>query len=123
MPCLFFKGWPPGTYFNREATRALYDEVAVAVGFDISRVEVHVDDREWTILKPDGMTHQAQDVHVIVMWTERPLVVKELVATAIHKFCEAHRLESDITFCDFPLGSFFVNGDLFGPRPQDTKPL
>lgn len=119
MPCLFLEDFPQHISIDPEAALALYIEVAAAVELSIDKVEVHLGDKKYQILKPNGAKNPAPDVHVFVEWTGHPYAVKELVVVAIDKFLSYHGLHSDITFRDSPEGTFFVDGVLVGPVPED----
>lgn len=121
MPCLFFEDFPKDIWIDPGDAFALYTEVAEAVELSIDKVEVHLGDKQYQILKPNGAKDPAPDVHVFVEWTERPYAVKELVVIAIEKFLSYYGLHSDITFRDSPEGTFFVDGILVGPVPRVVK--
>lgn len=121
MPCLFFEDFPKNICIDPGDALALYTEVAEAVELSIDKVEVHLGDKQYQILRTNGTIDPAPDVHVFVEWTERPYAVKELVVIAIDNFLSCYGLHSDITFRDSPEGTFFVDGVLVGPVPKVTK--
>ncbi len=123
MPCLFVEDFPNVSSIGSEAALALYTEVADAAGVSVGEVEVHLGEKKYKILYPDGTLIPASDVHVYVEWTGRPFEVKVRIADAIDKFMKAHGLSSDITFRDSGPGTFFVNGKLIGkePPPQNVE--
>ena len=123
MPCLFLEDFPCYLKIDPEAAHTLYVEVAAAVGLPIDKVDVHLGNKQYQILQPNGTKVPAPDVHVFIEWTERSYNVKLLIVAAIHKFLSYHGLHSDITFRDSPKGTFFVDGVLIGSPPLEIEPL
>lgn len=104
------------------ATAQLYEQVATAVKLGQDYVEVLLGAGVKTWLRSDGTTSSLKCLHVTVDWTKRPYSVKKLMVSAIHEFCQAHGMGSDIRFQDSSPGIYFVNGKLIGPEPQDVEP-
>lgn len=123
MPCLFVRNAPPVTAYNSVEVGKLYEGIAQAVGCAIEDIEVHLENTQYNILKPNAEIVPAKDIHIFVEWTGRPFKEKRLVATAINEFFKAHGLDSDTTFRDSGPGTFFVNGKLIGPEPSDIQAL
>jgi phage host-nuclease inhibitor protein Gam len=106
---------PSDTFFSPKAIRALHREISEAIGEGTA--EVHFTRTKYGLLLPNGNTKADGDTHVFVEWHERPFEVKVKVAQAIHRFLTTLKLDSNITFRDSRLGSFFVNGELVGEQP------
>ena len=119
MPCIFFEDLPKDFVADPNAAVRLYLDVASAAGVSADNVEIHLGYKRYQILNADGSTHPAPDVHIFVEWNERPFRAKERVAAAIHEFCVAHGLQSDLAFRDSGPGTFFVNGKLIGEPPAE----
>lgn len=124
MPCLSFRNVPEGVEWKPEACDRLYLEVAVFADTTVEHVEVHVEDTRYKVLRPNGILDPNHGVHVVVEWfAGRTQEAKDLIASAIDYFLEAHGLdrEDDITFRDYPAGSFYLNGERVagGPLQRD----
>ncbi len=107
---------PPETTFAPAATRNLFEDVSDLAGVKVEQLEIHIENTQYKLLRPDGTLTDQHGVHVFVEWHEgRSVDVKKAIGEAIHTFLRFHGLGegTDITFRDSPLGESFVyNGKL-----------
>lgn len=119
MPCLFLHNVPKKVAFDPEVCDALYLRIAEAAGVTPDAVEVHIVDTTFRLLGRDGNLNE-HGVHGWMEWhAGRTLEAKQAIGTAIHEFLVHHDIGkgSDITFVDYPGGTFFYEGKLVHGGP------
>jgi len=123
MPCLFFRNVPPRMEWDYDACGKLYFEISNAARCAISRVEVHIENTQYQLLRINGKLVSSHGVHVFVEWfAGRTDNAKEQIAVAIQQFLDQHNLGSgsDITFRDSPAGTFYFEGERVGQIKFDA---
>jgi hypothetical protein len=114
MPCLFLRNVPAGINFDPQETLRLYEGLAAAAGVGVEKVQVHLENTWYHLLRLDGKREPNHGVHGFVEWHRgRSLAAKQQMAEAIQRFLDHHALGRgfDLTFRDYLEGeSFFFEG-------------